>query len=55
MSRDEFFKVVLIGGTNVGKSTIYVHDTFTPATIPTIGEFNSVWIAIELSSYKLVD
>ena len=41
MSRDEFFKVVLVGGTNVGKSTIllrYVHDTFTPATIPTIGE-----------------
>ena len=28
MSRDEFFKVVLVSGTNVGKSTIpYCYDT----------------------------
>ena len=50
MSTEECFKVVLVGGTNVGKSTIllrYVHDTFTSATIPTIGEFN---IAIELNN-----
>ena len=47
MSTEDCFKVVLVGGTNVGKSTIllrYVHDTFTQATILTMGKFNNIAI-----------